>query len=93
MLIGCIAEGEHFVLVAVQGLEVDRTCWWPRMVYYVPALYRGYPFHVRRWSRGQVLCIDEASELISDSIGEPFFSAGGASIKAVLEILEFFNLI
>lgn len=98
MPIGFIAEGEHFVPVAVQGLEVGQNLlvaldgrW---LVSYVPALYRGYPFHLATMEGGgQVLCIDEASGLMSESIGEPFFNADGTPGEAVLGVLEFFNQI
>ena len=98
MPIGFIAEGEHFVPVAVQGLAAGQNLlvaldgrW---LAPYVPALYRAYPFQLATMEQGeQVLCIDEASGLISESIGEPFFSADGTPGKAVLEILEFFNQI
>lgn len=96
--IGFIAEGECVVPVAVQGLAAGQNLlvaldgrW---LASYIPALYRGYPFKMATMEGGeQVLCIDEASGLMSESIGEPFFSAGGTPGKAVLEILEFFSQI
>lgn len=98
MPIGFVAEGEHFVPVAVQGLAAGRNMlvaldgrW---LAPYIPALYRAYPFHLATMEDGEkVLCIDEASGLVADHIGEPFFSADGAPGKAVLEILDFFNQI
>jgi len=41
----------------------------------------------------QVLCIHEASGLLSESAGKPFFNEDGTPAKAVLEILAFFNQI
>lgn len=94
--IGFIAEGERFIPVAIQGLAAGQNLlvaldgrW---LGSYIPALYRGYPFHLATMENGeQVLCIDEASGLISESIGEPFFNVDGTPGKAVLEVLEFFN--
>lgn len=96
--IGFIAEEEHFVPVAVQGLAAGQNLFvaadgrW--LTSYIPAPYRGYPFRMAPTEQGeQVLCIDEASGLISESAGEPFFNDDGTPGKAVLEILEFFNQI
>ncbi|WP_288078467.1 SapC family protein [Pseudomonas sp.] len=98
MPIGFIAEGDHFVPVAVQGLAAGRNLlvaldgrW---LASYIPAPYRGYPFRMATTEQGeQVLCIDEASGLLSESAGEPFFNDDGTPDKAVLEILAFFNQI
>lgn len=96
--IGFIAEGEQVVPVAVQGLAAGQNLlvaadgrW---LAGYIPAPYRGYPFRMAPTEQGeQVLCIDEASELISDSAGEPFFNEDGTPAPSVLEILAFFNQI
>ena len=96
--IGFIVEGDCFVPVAVQGLTSGQNLWvaadgrW--LASYIPAPYRSYPFRMAPTDQGeQVLCIDEASGLISESAGEPFFNDDGTPGKAVLEILEFFNQI
>lgn len=94
--IGFIAEGDHFMPVAVQGLTPGKNLFvaadgrW--LASYVPAQYRGYPFRMAPTEEGeQVLCIDEASGLLSNSAGEPFFDEDGAPAQSVLEILDFFN--
>lgn len=98
MPIGFMAEGDNFVPVAVQGLTPGQNLWvaadgrW--LASYVPAPYRSYPFRMAPTEQGeQVLCIDEASGLISESAGEAFFDEDGTPAKSVLEILEFFNQI
>ena len=96
--IGFVAEGEQFMPVAVQGLEAGQNLlvaadgrW---LASYIPAPYRGYPFRMAPTEQGeQVLCIDEASGLLSESAGEHFFNEDGTPAKPVLEILEFFNQI
>ena len=96
--IGFIAEADHFVPVAVQGLAIGQNLlvaadgqW---LAAYIPIPYRGYPFRMAATEQGeQVLCIDEASGLLSESAGEAFFNEDGTPAKAVLEILAFFNQI
>jgi len=96
--IGFIVEGEQFLPVAVQGLTRGQNLlvaadgrW---LTSYIPAHYRGYPFLMAPTEQGeQVLCIDEASGLLCDSGGEPFFNEDGTPAKSVLEILAFFNQI
>ncbi|MGP5370121.1 SapC family protein [Pseudomonas helleri] len=96
--IGFIVEAEQFMPVALQGLTPGQNLWvaadgrW--LAAYIPAPYRCYPFRMAPTEQGeQVLCIDEASGLLSESAGEPFFNDDGTPGKAVLEILEFFNQI
>ena len=96
--IGFIVEGEQFMPVAVQGLTPGQNLWvaadgrW--LASYVPAPYRSYPFRMAPTEQGeQVLCIDEASGLISESAGEAFFDEDGTPAKSVLEILDFFQQI
>ncbi|WP_288074785.1 SapC family protein [Pseudomonas sp.] len=96
--IGFIAEGEQFLPVAVQGLMQGQNLlvaadgrW---LASYIPAHYRGYPFRMASTDQGeQVLCIDEASGLLSDSAGEPFFNDDGQPAQSVLEILDFLHQI
>ena len=98
MPIGFMAEGDHFVPVAVQGLAAGQNLlvapdgrW---LAQYIPAFYRGYPFRMATTEQGdQVLCIDEASGLLSESAGEPFFNEDGTPGQSVLEILDFFTQI
>ena len=96
--IGFVAEGDHFVPVAVQGLAAGQNLlvapdgrW---LAPYIPAPYRGYPFQMAPTEQGeQVLCIDEASGLLSEGAGEAFFNEDGTPANSVLEILVFFNQI
>ena len=96
--IGFIVEGDCFVPVAVQGLTPGKNLWvaadgrW--LAAYIPAPYRGYPFRMASTEQGeQVLCIDEASGLLSESAGEPFFTEDGTPHQSVVEILNFFTQI
>ena len=96
MAIGFIAEGANFMPVAVQGLAAGQNLlvapdgrW---QTPYIPAFYRGYPFHMASTEQGeQVLCIDEASGLLSESAGQPFFNEDGTPHQSVVEILNFLN--
>lgn len=96
--IGFIVEGEQFLPVAVQGLTRGQNLlvaadgrW---LASYIPAHYRGYPFRLAPTEQGeQVLCIDEASGLLSDSGGEAFFHDDGQPAQSVLEILDFLHQI
>ena len=96
--IGFIAEDDQFMPVAVQGLTPGQNLlvtvdgrW---RAAYIPAPYRGYPFRMALTEPGeQVLCIDEASGLLSGSAGEPFFNEDGTPAQSVVEILNFFTQI
>ena len=96
--IGFIVEAEQFMPVALQGLTPGQNLFvaadgrW--LAAYTPAPYRSYPFRMLPTEQGeQVLCIDEASGLLSESAGEAFFNEDGTPAKSVLEILAFFNQI
>ena len=98
MPIGFMAEGHCYVPVAVQGLAAGQNQlvaldgrW---LAPYIPAPYRGYPFRMAPTEQGeQVLCIDEASGLLSESAGEPFFKEDGTPAQSVQDILKFFSQI
>lgn len=58
MPIGFIAEGDHFVPVAVQGLAAGQNLlvaldgrW---LAPYIPAPYRGYPFRMASTEQGEI---------------------------------------
>lgn len=96
MPIGFVQSGERFLPVAVQGLVPGRNLWvaadgrW--LGAYVPALYRSYPFLLAPTEDGrQVLCVDEASGLLSDAEGEPLFTENGQPMQAVRDILDFLS--
>lgn len=95
MPIGFIAEGEGFTPVALMGLVPGQNLYvaadgrWLNA--YIPAPYRGYPFRLGLTEQGdQLLCVDEASGLISDTLGTPFFNEDQSPEKGVLEMLDFF---
>ena len=96
--IALILEGEHFVPVAIQGLEPGKNLcvggdgrW---LTPYIPSHYRSYPFRMLPTENGEhVLCIDESSGLVSDNSGEPFFKEDGTPAQSIVEILNFFNQI
>lgn len=98
MPIGFVADGEQFLPVAIQGLKPGKNLFvahdgnW--LTSYVPAEYRGYPFRMGITSEGgQVLCIDEDSELVSETEGEPFFDQQGGPTQSVIGIFDFFTQI
>lgn len=86
---------EGYIPVAIQGLNDGKNLfvapdgrWVGR---YIPSMYRGYPFAlVNAQDDKQVLCFDEASGLLSDTEGEPFFDAE-VPTKAVNDILNFLS--
>lgn len=96
--IAFILEGEHFMPVAIQGLEpginlcVGADGRW--LTPYIPSHYRSYPFRMLPTDSGEhVLCIDESSGLVSDNPGELFFKEDGTTAQSIVEILNFFNQI
>ena len=92
--IGFVATAEGFAPVAVLGLQAGQNLFvapdgrW--LGDYVPATYRGYPFGLANTEDGQqVLCIDEASGLLRDGEGEPFFAEAGNPSKPLADVLDF----
>ena len=93
--IACIQQGEGFVPAAVLGLEPNRNFFvaedgrW--LGGYVPAALRGYPFALGRTEDGQqLLCVNEASGLVTDGPeGERFFEADGTPSAAVRPVMDF----
>ncbi|MBU1307498.1 MAG: SapC family protein [Alphaproteobacteria bacterium] len=93
--IAFIVQNGRFVPAALMGLQpgenlmVSITGQW--LGRYIPAAYRSYPFQLLEAEDGQhVMCIDEASGLISDgATGERFFEEDGQPSKAISEILTF----
>lgn len=93
--IAFIRKGEGFVPAAVLGLEPNRNLFvapdgrW--IVSYVPSALRGCPFLLRRTQDGrQMLCVDEASGLVSGGPeGERFFEDDNTPAPAVRQIMDF----
>lgn len=96
-----VPEADSFALVLLQGLAPGRNLlvapdgrW---RAAYIPAVYRGYPFHLGSLDGEQtVLCVDADSGLLVEAdagaqgalAGEAFFS-GDQPSAAVLEVIKF----
>jgi hypothetical protein len=96
MPIAFVADGDGFVPVAVQGLSAGKNLFvapdgrW--LTSYTPAAYRSYPFRIATIEDGgQVICIDESSDLISDTQGERFFNEDGTPSNEMNASVEFLN--
>ncbi len=80
---------DDFLAVALLGfkpgdnLYVDENGRWNAS--YVPAMLRRYPFTLARTEEGDrfTVCIDEASDLLGDEVGEPLFDEGGEVASAL----------
>lgn len=87
------AVGEGFVPVAVMGLSAGRNLcvgadgrW---LASYLPAAYRSIPFALAPTDGGEhVLCVDEASGLLSTDEGEPLFDETGQPSPGVVAQLD-----
>lgn len=87
----------RYTLVAVQSLLPQQNMFvaadgrW--LGFYVPALYRGYPFRLLRKpdSDELVLCVDEESGLVVDGTagGEEFFDKDGNASAVLKPAFEF----
>ena len=93
---GFIKQEELFIPVAILGLLPGQNFFvapdgrW--LGGYTPAAFRAYPFQLANTEDGQrVLVIDEASGLVSDTEGEPFFDEEGNPAKALKDVLEFLS--
>jgi hypothetical protein len=93
---GFIKQEELFIPVAILGLLPGQNLFvapdgrW--LGGYTPAAFRAYPFQLANTEDGQrVLVIDEASGLVSDTEGEPFFDEEGNPAKALKDVLEFLS--
>jgi SapC len=92
--IAFLASEGTFTPVALQGLQpgknlfVDQNGQW--LAGYVPAAYKAYPFVLANTAEGQqVLCIDEASGLLSQTEGDPFFAEDNQPGQTVGEVFAF----
>jgi hypothetical protein len=94
-----ISNGEGFVPAAVLGLVpgqnlfVAPTGQWQG--YYIPAIYRTYPFQLAKTAEGrEVLCIREDSGLVTDAPeAEAFFTSDGQPTPSVATLLDFLQQI
>ncbi len=95
MPLAFIRQGQNFHVAAVLSLSpgdnlfVDSQGRW--LGGYVPSVFRGHPFKLAKLQDQDklVLCVDEASGLISESGGEPFFDENSELAQPVREVREF----
>lgn len=94
--IGFIKQDEQFVPVAILGLPSGQNLFvtpdgrW--IGGYTPAAYRGYPFLLATTSDGQrALILDQESDLINETEGEPFFDEDGTPSQELKGVLDFLN--
>lgn len=77
-------------LNAGQNLFVDSTGKWQAS--YVPAIIRRYPFALTPGNDGQyVVCIDEASSLVSDTEGAALFDITGAPTQVIENVKRYLS--
>ncbi len=76
---------------AGQNLFVDAAGKWQAS--YVPAIIRRYPFALTpRGAEGQyIVCIDEASSLVSDTEGSPLFDANGEPTQVIENVKRYLS--
>ena len=89
-------EKDEFRPVALLGLQpgqnlfVDSTGKW--LASYVPAIIRRYPFALVPSNDGQyVVCIDEASSLVSDTDGAALFDAAGSPTQVIENVKRYLS--
>ncbi len=89
-------EKDEFRPVAMLGLQpgqnlfVDAAGKW--CASYVPAIIRRYPFALAPSTDGQyVVCIDEASSLVSDTEGAAMFDAVGAPTQVIENVKRYLS--
>ncbi|TXM67544.1 SapC family protein [Methylobacterium sp. WL12] len=92
-----IERAGQWSLVGVLGLKPDQNLYvtpdgqW--IGSYIPAVFRAFPFSMRRSETGEViLCVDEGSGLVLESgEGEPFFGEGGEPSDSIKQVLSFLS--
>lgn len=60
---------------------------------YVPACFRGHPFSLSLVQGQTTLCVDDASGLITDTEGEPFFTDDEQISAPVAQVLKFLQTV
>lgn len=78
-------------LEAKQNLFVDDEGKWQAS--YIPAIIRRYPFALVRGENQEQLtvCIDEASEILSEEEGVPLFQEDGSSTEALENVKRYLS--
>lgn len=87
--------GDQFRPVALMGLEagenlfVDAQGQWAAS--YIPAIIRRYPFALTRSGEDDryIVCVDEASELLSDTEGAPLFDEQGNPTQVIENVKRY----
>jgi hypothetical protein len=82
-------ENDEFRPVALMGLDagenlfIDGEGMWDAA--YIPAIIRRYPFALSKADEADryVVCVDEASELLSDTDGAPMFDENGNPTQVI----------
>lgn len=87
-------EKDQFRPVALLGLDagenlfVDNAGKWQAS--YIPAIIRRYPFALSQAEEGRYLvCIDEQSELVSDTEGAPLFDDKGQPTQVIDNVKKY----
>jgi len=88
-----VRSNDEFVPVAVQSLHAGRNLYvspdgrW--LAGYLPAVYRLYPFILGEQADGRlVLCVDEDSDRLSDTEGEPLFDSEGRNTATLDTVVK-----
>lgn len=97
MPIAFIEQGNRYILVGVlsllpgQNLFVGPQGQW--LGDYVPSCFRSYPFLLAgaEGREDRILCVDEASGLISDTGGESFFDEQGKVSQSLRDVMSFLS--
>lgn len=91
--IAFLRSGDVFVPAAIQSLHAGRNLYvgpdgsW--LAGYVPEVYRTWPFALGEQADGQlVLLVDEDSERLSDTGGEPLFEPDGGQSTVLRGIVQ-----
>ena len=89
-------EKDEFRPVAMLGLQpgqnlfVDAAGKW--LASYIPAIIRRYPFALAPSTDGQyVVCIDEASSLVSDTTGAAMFDISGTPTQVIENVKRYLS--
>lgn len=93
--IALLAQGDNYAPYVLLGITPGKNLilaqdnsW---ITPYVPAVYRGYPFHLATMEDGQqVLCFDEMSDQLTEAAeGTAFFTPEGGPTEDVSRVLNF----
>ena len=88
-------DNDHFRPVALMGLDagenlfIDGQGQWQGS--YIPAIIRRYPFALTKAPEADrfIVCVDEASDLISDTEGVPMFDEQGNATQVIENVKRY----